>query len=229
MTAFAMGDVVILQCDGQQGIGEVVGVSLSPTAPLYDVSLEQVVVKAAEESSLSAASASDIRTLLSALVGQSSPVLTTRELVLRQRYAAFLTTALARLQGGAQKAQCGRDARFEVGETVVAKEGPSLILGTVQMVSLRGDEIVYEIEAVGEVKTLLEAEIAPLGEVARDGVLRLGARVRFLIEGYEHDEAYLGTICRVEPRDGGFEYSLMFDDGDILEGLAATDLEVCSN
>jgi hypothetical protein len=44
-------------------------------------------------------------------------------------------------------------------------------------------------------------------------------------DGYEGDDAFVGTICKLEETETGVEYSLMFDDGDILEGLLAADLE----
>lgn len=231
MSAYAIGDVVLLRDEGRQQIGEVVGVRSVADGLLYDVSLERVVVKAVEEGRVCLAHSDDVRTLLSVMVAQPPSALSARELLLRQHYTAFLTAALARLDDAAQDGSGGGAALFEVGQTVATRDGSFFALGVVSMVSRRADGLAYVVDVMGESKDLGESEIMPLHEVPQNGGdgLALGARARFLSEGHEEDDAFVGTICGVDSRDGACEYSLMFDDGDILEGIASVDLLPCDD
>jgi hypothetical protein len=222
---YAIGDVVSILHDGSREVGEVVGVLSAPGGPLYDVSLEDIVVKATEEADLAPVHADEIRTLLTSLVGMETSVPTRRKAVLRQCYAAFLTKALDRLDREAEGIPSDVCARFEVGQSVAARDGSSLSLGVVSLVARDGESIRYEVDVLGETLRMDEAHIMALSDAVIEATYQLGSRARFVADGYEGDDAFVGTICKLEETETGIEYSLMFDDGDILEGLLAADLE----
>ena len=95
----------------------------------------------------------------------------------------------------------------------------------VSLVARDGEDIRYEVDVLGETLRLDESHILALSDVETEAAHHLGGRARFVADGYEGDDAFVGTICKLEETETGVEYSLMFDDGDILEGLLAADLE----
>ena len=224
---YAIGDAVSLVYGGDRQIGEIVGVLWAQGERLYDVSLEEIVVKAVEEAEIAPIYPDQIKSLLTAMVSSPGPKTTRGRAVLRQRYAAFLTQTLDRMEQEREGMQAAGDALFDVGQTVAVLDDNSFSLGVVCMVSRSGDGIRYEVDVLGETLRVGESSLADLACAEMGTAYRLGSRARFVAEGYEGDEAFAGAICKVERTEEEYEYSLMFDDGDILEGLSAADLELC--
>lgn len=219
----ALGTAVVALWEGSHHIGEVVGVEESFQGMLYDVSLESVVIKALPEQETKPATAEAVRALLMALVGKATPGATLRQALLRQRYVAFLTRALAEFESGIEEGAAGT-TRFAVGERVKVREDDAFLLGTVRGIAHAKDEVLYDVEIMGERNRMGEECLEALVERETDAAFGLGERVRFLTSGYEDDDAFLGVVCAMSIEEDAWVYNIEFDDGDVLEGLAAQDL-----
>lgn len=223
MAAYALGDVVIISYEEASRAGEVVGVLDVADGPLYDVSLEEVVVKALPQREVRAAHADEVRSLLVALTSGSQQLTSVRQVLLRKRYIESLTTALERLEAE-MEGIATVDSPFEMGSTVVICEQERWLLGIVRGVSRGSSGIRYDVEAMDELMRVERQALVGIEDVRLDDALSLGQRARMLVAGHETDDAYAGTLCAIERRDGRWLYSLMFDDGDILEELEADDV-----
>ena len=219
---FKLGEAVILTQDEERSIGEIVGVLRVSDKTYYDVSLERIVIKAAEQDEVEPVAAHELKGALTALVGTGSPTLSCRDVLLQQRYAAFLAQALASLEGDVDGDTAA--AGHAVGDLVAVHLGDAYSVGVVQGIFRQGDAIAYEVETMGEVERLEEGAILDLESSRQSLAPLLGTRVRLAVSGHEDDEAYAGTVCSVEITKNGNEYSIQFDDGDILGGLDASDL-----
>ena len=219
---YKLGDAVFLTQNGERSIGEVVGVLRISSNTYYDVSLERMILKAVTSEELGPVSAHDLKRLLSAFMSIGSPTISRRDSLLRQRYAAFLAQALASMDNDANDIKVASD--FAVGDLVAVCVGDVSSLGTIQGIFIQNDATAYEVEVMGEVERLTENDIMDLEKVSLDSEFLLGARVRLMVGGHEDDEAYVGTLCSIEGSDANREYSIQFDDGDILGGLGASDL-----
>lgn len=222
---FSVGDMVAVRGEGGQRIGEVVGQIIAPYGYAYDVSVEDVVLKAISQADMVPATTRDLQSLLMTLVGYTTQASSERDVFLLQRYVEVLTRALDRLEGSSDeddRFQCM--PLFELGQRLAVREGDVWVLATVHGISRVGETVRYDVDAMSEMRRVDEQQLKVLDEVKVASGLGLGARARFVVNGHEHDDAYAGTVCALAPTEDGWEYSLVFDDGDVLEGLAAQDL-----
>lgn len=229
---FQLEDPVIVIQSGEQRIGEVVGLRTTPWGTLYDVSLEDVVCKALFEEDLCVASAEAMQALLGWYAidpeSQAAPPLQRdflRRQLLRAEHAAYVQRALAKLSVRPDDAMLRGLARFDIGQPVAVRDRDVCHLGVVCGQSLRDGSVWYDVDVLGERRSMAESLLASIAEIgAPAGTLALGSRARFVVAGHERDSDYEGTICTVDVSSPEARYALLFDDGDILEDLAAADL-----
>lgn len=222
--AYALADVVCVSYRGQRCLGEVVGIARASYGFVYDVSLEEVVLKAVSQDDVSPTSAEEVNTLLMALLSRPLSQGSNRDTYLRQRYVESLTKAMQHMRS-VQRERCHEQhARFDVGQQLAMRDGSTWILATVRGVVQAADGVRYDVDALSEARRVNEGELSSLDRACGVAELDLGARARFVVAGYEQDDAYVGTICAIEQSGGSWEYAILFDDGDVLEGLSANDL-----
>ena len=224
---FRMGDAVVLQYGGNRVLGEVVGISTVNQMAFYDISVEELVIKAVEESQLSLAPVENARSLLMTLLAGAQPVTTPRMALLRQRYVAFLSRAVDERAGAHEQETGNLRPSFEVGQEVSLEQGNTWLYGVVRGVALLNEKLEYEVEAAGELIRAREDLLNALAERRHSEGVWLGRRMRFVVPGFEQDDAYCGVVCVVDKTEDEITYSLMFDDGDVIEGLSAHDLAPC--
>lgn len=224
---FRMGEAVVFQYDGKRTLGEVVGMVGMGQATFYDISLEELVVKAIEQSQLSLAPVEDARAVLMAMLAGAHPVASAREALLRQRYVAFLSRVVDERTGAIEQVPDELSPRFEVGQEVSLKQDETWLYGVIRGVALLNERLEYEVEAAGELIRAQEDLLRALDDEQHAKGIRLGQRMRFVAPGFEDDDAYCGVVCVVDKTEDEITYSLMFDDGDVIEGLSALDLAPC--
>lgn len=223
---YSLGQPVFAMHEDEWQLGEVVRVLSSPHELLYDVSVEAVVLKCIDETAMRPASAADLRAHLTAHTNMQIPVLTNAQGIRRHRYAQDLARMLANAEKR-QRAQEHSDsiARFEVGDPVVFDKDDGLAWGFVQAAFVDENAIRYVVDALGEQMQLDEDRLrVPGQEKIPDHVPGLGSRVRFLTAGHEDDDEFLGRVCMVKKEVGDWVVSMVFDDGDVFEGLATADV-----
>lgn len=212
--------------DGGLQIGEIVGVWAAPTEPLYDVSLLSTVHKAVPQSALRLASADELDELMSAFLMPRQPVTTERDAHLRKQYALFLARARAKMR----HSQGGQDeyanAAFGIGDKIELRDGNARLLGVVAGITTRNAQVHYVVDAMDEQRCVPQTQVIRL-DVNASG-LTLGARVRFVAQGHEEDEDFLGVVCSCKGSDQGDVFAIMFDDGDVMEDLSPDDLALVS-
>jgi len=222
---YSLGQAVVLSVGGAFQVGEVVGVRAASQGTLYDVSLEQVVVKALAQDGLRMATVDELNSLLTSLMGAVEGASSERDAVLRQEYVSFLVRARASLEKESPTGDALLTARYAVGDYVAVQEGETSVLGRVMGVTMRNQELCYTLEAMGETVRVDEGALSELSSVAVAGGIALGSRARFVAPGYEDDDAFLGVVCSCAPGADGPVYAILFDDGDVLEDLRPADLE----
>lgn len=189
----------------------------------YDVSLEDVVQKAVPAPRMEAVAPAELQALVQ--LGMQLPAPTdAREGILRERHLRFLAGALAQAQAGAADAAPADGLRFVPGDRVATRSAGAWQLATVRGCVRTHEGVRYELVLTDEVAYVGEEDVVALDEVCADGSLRLGDRVRMLAEGHEADDAFVGVVCLVEPQAAGVSYGIVFDDGDVFEGLCDKDL-----
>lgn len=224
---FRIGEAVVFQYGGNRVLGEVVGIIAVNQMTFYDISVEELVVKAVEESQLGLAPVEDARSLLMTLLAGAQSVATPRMALLRQRYVAFLSRVVDERAGAFEQVPDELNPRFEVGQEVSLKQDETWLYGVIRGVALLNERLEYEVEAAGELIRAQENLLRALDDEQHAKGIRLGQRMRFLASGFEDDDAYCGVVCVVDKTEDEITYSLMFDDGDVIEGLSALDLAPC--
>lgn len=222
---YQIGDAVAITRDGETAIGEVVGAHAIASDLFYDISLEQIILKAMSADALAPVQASAVQSLLLALVHGTRPPSLPREVLLRQRYVAFLTKALDEMESRTRATAPGVAARYHISQQVAVHTDDSWMLAEVRGIVRMSDDMWYDVCALGEAMRMRETELQPLVEVDAACEFTLGERARFVAVGYEDDDAYVGTICMLEQHGNTWEYAIQFDDEDVLEGIGATDLQ----
>lgn len=222
---YHLGDAVLAAWGDEAAIGEVVGTYVVAGDLFYDISLEQTVLKALPHSALTPAQASDVQSLLFALIHGTRPPSSPRDVLLRQRYVEFLSKAFEGMELLARTEGPGVSARFHMSQQVAVYTDGSWMLAVVQGIVRLSDSVWYDVCALGEVLRKKEEELRPLAEVEVACEFELGERVRFVAADYEDDDAYVGTVCMLEQNGDVWEYAIQFDDEDVLEGIGATDLQ----
>lgn len=239
---FLPGQAVVVSRAGEQRVGEVVGTLEAAGVTLYEVSLEDVILKGVWPQDLSLATTGAIQATLGWLAidpefaqddeGSSSESREgIRRALLRQAYAEFLQHALEALMANEAESACDANAeqggasiaRYAVGEHVAVREDEAWLLGTVFRAVRKGGEVTYTIEALGDVRIVSEQDLMSATDAPCPA---LGSRAYLVAEGHEADDDFAGTICKAEPSGDAWVFSLAFDDGDILEGLLAEDVIV---
>ncbi len=220
---YEIGQAVSVAFQEQRRLGTIVGAHSAFGELFYDVSLEEVVVKAVEEPSMQPVAANELRTLSTQLLGQ--PASSARGALLRQQYVTAISQALASAQEAKEGISESLLQRW-MGKSVVVTRDDRSELGTVRGILLKEGAPQFDVEIMGEVCRIGEQCLTLFDSKTTGGHLALGCRARFVASGYEDDESFAGTICLARKTEGGMQYSLMFDDGDVLEGLTSADLAV---
>ena len=217
-----IGQPVVVSGDDGLQIGEVVGAWAAPTEPLYDVSLLSIVRKAVPQSALRPALASELDELMSAFLMPRVPVASERDAHLQKQYALFLARARAELGHGQRERAASASAAFGIGDKIELREGNARLLGAVVGITMRDALVHYVVDVMGEQRCVSESQVARLD--AHASGLALGARVRFVAQGHEDDEDFLGVVCSCRSTERGDAFAIMFDDGDVMEDLSSNDL-----
>lgn len=226
---FELGQPVVVQSGDGQHIGEVIGEWGSAGSLFYDVSLLQTVRKAVPQHELRLATASEVNGLLSSFMTAQVGAFTERDVLLRHQYTMFLARALSELDASQPAEGQMPEARFGLGDKVALREDDALVLGIVRGRAVRNAQAHYLVETLGEERMVPEDAVLALGEsyAGHTGQgMRLGERVRFVAPGHENDDDFLGVVCSVRRAGQGAEYAILFDDGDVLEGLSSADLRL---
>lgn len=150
-----------------------------------------------------------------------------RDVLLRQEYAAWLAKAMDSLGQDARSASVAiaQATRHLVGGRVAVHDQGAWCLGTVRRAAQGNGGVTYTVEVLDELCEYAEDEVCALADVPYcEHAHRLGARARMVAEGHESDASFEGVICRVERDEDEMSYALLFDDGDVFEGLVADDL-----
>lgn len=221
---FALGQAVVVTYEDAYHVGEVVGVRAVAEGCLYDVSLERIVIKAMAPGDLRVATEDELNGLLSSFVGVAEVGRSERDALLRQEYVAFLARARAGFDADAATGDAPVVARFDVGQYVAVRDDASFALGRVLGVSVSNHEPSYVLEVMGENRRVGEDALCALSDAPSSSGLALGVRARFVADGYEDDESFFGIVCGCAQDAEGPLFSLLFDDGDVLEDLRPTDL-----
>ncbi|MBO7675196.1 MAG: hypothetical protein J6S63_09325 [Atopobiaceae bacterium] len=221
---YELGKAVALTFEDAHAVGEVVGVRAVSRGYVYDVSLEDVVVKAVVQDDLRAVTQDELDGLLTSYLGATGVVTSERDAVLRQEYVAFLARARAVMDADAPQDDARTPARYAVGQDVVVQDDGAYALGRVVSVAVRSDGPSYLLEVMGENRRTGEDALCDLVDAPSSDGFALGMRVRFVAEGYEDDESFAGVLCACAPAADGLTFSLLFDDGDVLEDLCPADL-----
>lgn len=228
-----VGDVVVVSRNGEQRVGEVVGVVSIGEEHLFEVSLEDVVLKGVLPEELEPATTEAIQATLGWLAMDPEFVRVPadardgmRRAFLRQAYAELLGRALSVARKQASRPAV--DALHAVGDSLVLLRDEAYVLGTVRGTTSRGRSTSYTLEVMGDLVSAAEKDVlspedarAKMGE----GSL-LGTRAYLAAEGHELDEDFAGTVSRAALTPEGWRYSLAFDDGDVMEDLSQDDLLV---
>lgn len=223
MATYALGDAVVVAYEGQRCIGEVVGIGMVANTPVYDVSLEQVIVKALPECELQTAVADQAQSLIMGLLGGANVMLDSRGAYLRKKYVEFLTTFASRAHGEGHEEQ--GQATFGIGDDVCVSMGErQWALGRVQGSYRTQSGLRLDVEAAGELLHVEQEALCKLEGVDFGTKFSLGQRARMVAAGHELDPEFEGTICALAQGDSAWCYALMFDDGDIMEDLTEADL-----
>lgn len=226
---FELGQPVVVRCDDGLQIGEIVGEWGSAGARFYDVSLLQAVEKALPQSDIRLATPEEINGLMTSLMTARVVAPTERDALLRRQYTLFLAKALAKMKDGAGAGESALAARFALGAMVALRADDAIVLGVVKGCSTRNARTHYVVEALGEEQMVPEDRLEELRTVENsegDGGICLGRRVRFVADGHEDDDDFLGIVCSISPSAGGERYAILFDDGDVLEDLSSSDLRM---
>ena len=220
---YEIGQAVSIAYEEERRLGTVAGVNSAFGELYYDVSLEEIVVKAVEESSIQSVGTDELRALSTRLLGQ--PSTSARDALLRMQYITSISQALASAQQESEDVSKGLLHSW-MNKSVVVTQDDCSELGTVRGILLKEGTPQFDVEIMGEMRRVDEQCLSLLSMADTGEGLVLGGRARFVASGYEDDESFVGTICLVRNTEEGIRYSLMFDDGDILEDLSSADLTV---
>lgn len=232
---FDLEDPVVLHDQGLAFVGEVVGIRMSGSDALYDVSCETRTVKALFEDELEPATKTllqgELNAILNTAVADVSSV-SDREMrrraVLRNDHVMFLRRAIERVQGSEVETGCPSTS-LSIGDRLALRQDEAYDLCVVSGMRRRDGNVFVQVDCMGDVRLVAEDDLLPLGDVPRpEQGLALGERARFVVEGREDDESYEGVICRVEREGESWHFSLVFDDGDVFEDLDTADLRPCA-
>ncbi len=231
---FNLGDPVVWRDQDRTLVGEVVGLRMSGSDALYDVSCETCTVKALFEDGLELASETvlqrELNAMLNAAVAGANQMPgreSRRRSILRNEHVMFLRNAHDRLRESTTEAH-GISTSFSIGERVALHENGAYELCVVSGMRRQDGDVLVQVDCMGDVRLVCEGDLLQLSETPKSSKgLALGGRARFVVAGREDDESYEGVICRVEHGEGDGRFSLAFDDGDVFEDLDAADLRPC--
>ncbi len=202
-------------------MGEVVGTSGTPFGQLYDVELEDVVMKDVVDGELWLATEAEVRDALQDVArSAAAPPADDRERHRRVRYAAMLERLLAYAVADGPQGS----VRYALGQQVAWRADATWRLGVVTGLRRRSNTVAYELNMADERVVVGESELREPAEVPAIGSFALGAQVRFVAEGHEDDTDFDAVVCAITSAGDGPLYDIRFSDGDVFEGLVADDL-----
>lgn len=230
-----MEDPVVLHDQELARVGEIVGIRMSGSDVLYDVSCETCTLKALFEDELDLATATvlqgELNAILNVAVAGTIPMSERdgrRRAILRNEHAMFLRRAIGRIQGSEIESGCA-SMPYSVGDRLALQSDGAFDLCVVSGMRRQDGNVLVQVECMGDVRLASADDLLQLGDVPTSGdVLSLGERARFVVAGKEDDESFEGVICKVERRGDDWRFSLAFDDGDVFEDLDADDLRPCA-
>ena len=233
---YGLEDPVVVRNQESVQVGEIVGVRMSGSDVLYDVSCETCTIKALFEDELDLATVSslqgELNAILNAAMADTAPVSGRegrRRAILRNDYVMFLRRAIDCVQGSQIEAACA-SASYSVGDRLALRSGEAFELCVVSGMRRQDGNVFVQVDCMGEVRLASDDDLLLLADVPKPGQgLSLGGRARFVVAGREDDESFEGVICRIERKGGDWCFSLAFDDGDVFEDLDTADLRPCAN
>ena len=233
---FNLEDPVVLHEQELVRVGEIVGIRMSGSDVLYDVSCETCTHKALFEDELDLATATvlqgELNAILNAAVAGTVPMPERegrRRAILRNDHVMFLRRAIDRIQGSEIEAGCA-SMPYSVGDRLALQSGGAFDLCVVTGMRRQDESVLVQVECMGDVHLASADDLLRLSDVPNSGDgLSLGERARFVVAGKEDDDSFEGMICRVERRGNDWCFSLAFDDGDVFEDLDTDDLRPCAS
>lgn len=235
MAVFGLGQPVVVVREAQAAVGIVAGMLQSPLGVLYDVEVSQSIHKGLLDEELLPATSADVQRELEALlspavmprptVSLTSVLPPTREderlQYVRSRFALRLQEALSAATDGDGTCE---EARFGMGSQVAWHDGDAWRLARVLGIRTLAAGLRYELDVCGACALASEQELSRVDELPVAPIHGLGSRVRFLVPGHELDVDYEATVCAVVGDAAGATYDIVFNDGDVFEGLSADEL-----
>ncbi|MDO4798455.1 MAG: hypothetical protein Q4A01_10630 [Coriobacteriales bacterium] len=232
MGDYGLGQPVVVACEGQSTVGVVAGVLQTPMGVLYDVELQAYIHKGLLEEELLPATSDDVRQALEALLSQTvmpgGPQTPEppgrkeeRSQCVRSRFAMCLQEALAHVAGTHDS---DVPARFGLGSQVAWQDGSAWRLGSVVGMRSRSDGLAFELDVFGTYVVATEQDLCDIDELPVSSTHALSSRVRYLVPGCESDPHYEATVCAVAGEVPKTTYDIVFDDGDVFEGLGPSEL-----
>ena len=232
---FNLEDPVVLHDQQSVRVGEVVGVRMSGSDVLYDVSCETCTIKALFEDELDLATGpvlqGELNAILNAAMVKTPPMCEReghRRAVLRNDHAMFLRRAIGRIQDS-EIDTGSASASYSVGDRLALRSDGAFELCVVSGMRRQNGNLLVQVDCMGDVRLASEDDLVRLADAPKPGHgLALGERARFVVAGREDDEAFEGVICRVERDGDDWRFALAFDDGDVFEDLDTVDLRPCA-
>ena len=237
---FNLGDPVVLHDQELARVGEIVGIRMSGSDPLYDVSCETCTIKALFEDELDSATPpvlqGELNAILNAAVVGTTPMpgreepgrAERRRAMLRNDHVMFLRRAIGRMEGSKIEADCASTS-YSVGDSVALRSDGAFDLCVVSGMRRQDGDVLVQVDCMGDVRLASEDDLLRLTDVPEPAQgIPLGGRARFVVDGREDDESFEGVVCSIRREGERWCFSLAFDDGDVFEDLDAADLRPCA-
>jgi hypothetical protein len=229
---YALGQAVLLTRDGTEELGGIAGQFVTPLGILYDVELEASVVKGVLPDELAPATTADVRHALEAHLSHSVSLgnlpVASREVgrlrYLQTRHAMTLRELLAHATEEGFDASA---ASFSLGAQVGWRDADTWRLASIVGIRARQDGVRYDLDVSGASVTVGESDLRALDDLRTGSSLGLGSRVRFLVPGHEDDADYEASVCGICGKSESPLYDIVFDDGDVFEGVGEEELATC--
>ena len=232
MESYALGQAVLLTRDGAEELGGIAGTFVTPLGVLYDVELEACVVKGVLPDELTPASTADVRRVLEAHLSRTvslgnlsvSSDEVGRLRYLQKRHAMMLGELI---EHAAEEDPDSSVASFSLGAQVGWRDADTWRLASIVGIRARRDGVRYDLDVYGASVVVGESDLRPLDDLGIPASFGLGAQVRFLVPGHEDDADYEASVCGIGGTPESPLYDIVFNDGDVFEGVGADELVSC--
>jgi len=230
----SIGDAVILTNAHPVRVGHVVGTRQVSGLALFDVAFERECAYSLLEEEIAPATCEQVRAMLAGLAfeaeasrGEEAPLTPAglRDQIPAHESQARFAESLRRLMATSTDTSLEAAGARGLGDTVAVRKEDGWYLALVRGIVSSAEGTLFDLVVEGELerhpKTCVTALTDPNLPKAH---VSLGSRARLASEAEAADDAFTGTVCRIEATDIGLELALAFDDGDVFLGLTPHDL-----